>query len=173
MAHQSRPGKADFTSTLGHARELGRLLGRRVDWVDDVCGEQAMAAIESLEPGQVLMLNNVRGHEEETSVKGNHAITGQTQLVERLSSVVDLYVNDAFACAHRASPSMTGFAHHLPCLTGVLMQNEIEALNRALHEPAPPGGAWRHQGGRFHPGRGQHAPPARPMKCGSPAASPT
>ena len=138
LAHQSRPGKADFTSTLGHARELGRLLGRRVDWVDDVCGEHAMSAIESLQPGQVLMLNNVRGHEEETSVKGGHAITGQTQLVERLSSVVDLYVNDAFACAHRASPSITGFAHHLPCLTGVLMQQEIEALNKALQEPARP-----------------------------------
>ncbi|MGB1623710.1 MAG: phosphoglycerate kinase [Candidatus Poseidoniaceae archaeon] len=128
LAHQSRPGKADFTSTLGHARELGRLLGRRVDWVDDVCGEHAMAAIESLQPGQVL----------ETSVKGGHTITGQTQLVERLSSVVDLYVNDAFACAHRASPSITGFAHHLPCLTGVLMQQEIEALNKALQEPARP-----------------------------------
>ena len=138
LAHQSRPGKADFTDTLGHARELGRLLGRRVDWVDDVCGEQAMAAIEALKPGQVLMLNNVRGHGEETSVSGGHAITGQTQLVERLSSVVDLYVNDAFACAHRASPSMTGFAHQVPCLTGMLMQREIEALNKALREPARP-----------------------------------
>ena len=65
LAHQSRPGKSDFTNTLGHARELGRLLGRRVDWVDDVCGERAMAAIEALEPGRILMLNNVRGEEEE------------------------------------------------------------------------------------------------------------
>ncbi len=138
LAHQSRPGKSDFTDTLGHARELGRLLGRRVDWVDDVCGERAMAAIEALEPGRILMLNNVRGEEEETSVKGGHAVTGNTNLVTRLASVADLYVNDAFACAHRASPTITGFAEHLPCLTGVLMQRELRALGRALEQPARP-----------------------------------
>lgn len=70
MAHQSRPGKDDFTSTLGHARELGRLLGRQVKWVDDIHGPKAMDAIESLEAGQLLMLNNVRMDEEEMNVTG-------------------------------------------------------------------------------------------------------
>ena len=51
LAHQSRPGKDDFTSTLGHARELGRLLGRQVKWVDDIHGPKAMKAIEELEAG--------------------------------------------------------------------------------------------------------------------------
>jgi phosphoglycerate kinase len=138
LAHQSRPGKADYTNTLGHARELGRLIGRKVDWVDDVCGDRAMAAIESMEPGRILMLNNVRGEAEETSIKGGFEVTGSTNLVTRLASVADLYVNDAFACAHRASPSITGFAQHLPCLAGVLMQNELTALGRALEHPARP-----------------------------------
>jgi phosphoglycerate kinase len=138
LAHQSRPGKADYTDTLGHARELGRLIGRKVDWVDDVWGDQAMAAIEAMEPGRILMLNNVRGDEEETSLKGGFGVTGQANLVTRLASVADLYVNDAFACAHRASPSITGFAEHLPCLAGVLMQNELTALGRALERPARP-----------------------------------
>ena len=57
LAHQSRPGKKDFTSTLGHARELGRLLGRNVKWVDDIYGKKALTAIESLEDGELLMLN--------------------------------------------------------------------------------------------------------------------
>ena len=60
MTHQSRPGKSDFTGTLGHARELGRLLGKKVSWVNDIYGEKALAAIEALEDGDLLMLNNVR-----------------------------------------------------------------------------------------------------------------
>ena len=60
LAHQSRPGKNDFTTTLGHSRELGRILGRPIKWVDDLAGEKAMNAIESLKVGEILMLNNVR-----------------------------------------------------------------------------------------------------------------
>ena len=65
LAHQSRPGKKDFTSTLGHSRELGRLLGKNVKWVDDIYGKKALAAIENMENGDLLMLNNVRMDEEE------------------------------------------------------------------------------------------------------------
>ena len=105
LAHQSRPGRDDFTSTLGHARELGRLLGRPVKWVNDIHGQKAMEAIEAMESGQLLMLNNVRMDEEEATMKGDIAAMADTQLVQRLSSVADMYVNDAFACAHRSAPS--------------------------------------------------------------------
>ena len=60
MAHQSRPGKKDFTSTSGHAREFQRLLGRPVRFIDDIHGDRALEAIGALRPGQVLMLDNVR-----------------------------------------------------------------------------------------------------------------
>ena len=66
IAHQSRPGKNDFTSTLGHARELGRLLGRPIKWVQDIHGEKAMNAIEAMKDGDILMLNNIRMDPEET-----------------------------------------------------------------------------------------------------------
>ena len=71
LAHQSRPGKKDFTSTLGHSRELGRLLGKNVKWVDDIYGKKALAAIENMENGDLLMLNNVRMDDEEINTKGD------------------------------------------------------------------------------------------------------
>ncbi|MGB1587927.1 MAG: phosphoglycerate kinase [Poseidonia sp.] len=138
LAHQSRPGKDDFTSTLGHARELGRLLGRPVKWVNDIHGEKAMKAIEAMGPGDLLMLNNVRMDEEEATMKGDIAAMAEAQLVQRLSSVADMYVNDAFACAHRSSPSVVGFASMLPCVAGELMNNELSKLDRALERPDRP-----------------------------------
>lgn len=138
MAHQSRPGKDDFTSTLGHARELGRLIGRQVKWVADIHGEKAMAAIEELESGDLLMLNNVRMDEEEASLQGDMNAMVETPLVQRLSSVADLYVNDAFACAHRSTPSIVGFSSMLPCVAGELMGNELRKLDMALESPKRP-----------------------------------
>ena len=138
LAHQSRPGKNDFTSTLGHARELGRLLGRQVKWVDDIHGPNAMAAIETLQPGELLMLNNVRMDDEETSTKGDVHTMSETSLVQHLASVADLFVNDAFACAHRATPSIIGFTHLVPCVAGELMGNELSKLSHALESPARP-----------------------------------
>jgi len=137
LAHQSRPGKDDFTSTLGHARELGRLLGRQVKWVNDIHGPKAMRAIESLKPGQLLMLNNVRMDEEEITVNDVVAMA-ETRFVQRLASVADLFVNDAFACAHRATPSIIGFTGLLPCVAGELMGNELKKLDHALETPERP-----------------------------------
>ena len=138
LAHQSRPGRDDFTSTLGHARELGRLLGRPVKWVNDIHGPKAMEAIEAMESGQLLMLNNVRMDQEEATMKGDIAAMAEAQLVQRLSSVADMYVNDAFACAHRSSPSVVGFASMLPCVAGELMNNELSKLDQALEHPQRP-----------------------------------
>ena len=83
LAHQSRPGKNDFTSTLGHSRELGRLLGRPVKWVEDLAGEKAMKAIEALECGEVLMLNNVRMYDEEIKTKGDFNTHSETVMVQK------------------------------------------------------------------------------------------
>jgi len=138
LAHQSRPGRDDFTSTLGHARELGRLLGRPVKWVNDIHGSKAMQAIEAMESGQLLMLNNVRMDQEEATMKGDIAAMAEAQLVQRLSSVADMYVNDAFACAHRSTPSIVGFASMLPCVAGELMNNELSKLDQALENPQRP-----------------------------------
>ena len=138
IAHQSRPGKNDFTSTLGHARELGRILGRPIKWVQDIHGEKAMKAIEAMNDGDILMLNNIRMDPEEVGSKGDALAFSETSLVQDLASVADVFVNDAFACAHRNSPSIVGFAHHLPCVAGELMAHEIRQLDLALDAPARP-----------------------------------
>lgn len=138
LAHQSRPGKKDFTSTLGHARELGRLLGRNVKWVDDIYGKRALTAIESLEDGELLMLNNVRMDDDEVSTKGDLDTMAQTSIVQNLSMIADAFVNDAFACAHRSSPSIVGFTNTLPCIAGELMNYELTKLAQALENPKRP-----------------------------------
>ena len=125
LAHQSRPGKDDFTSTLGHARELGRLIGKNVKWVEDIYGKKALTAIEQLQDGEILMLNNVRMDEDEVKLKGDFERFSQTMMVQNLSMVADAFVNDAFACAHRNSPSITGFTNTLPCIAGELMNHEL------------------------------------------------
>ena len=136
LAHQSRPEK-DFTNTLGHSRELGGVLGRNVKWVDDIHVEKAMKAIEELKDGEILMLNNVRMDPEEISVKGGFE-EWLKQNNSTLVSVVDIFVNDAFACAHRNTPSIVGFTHTLPCVAGELMKREIDALDIALENPQRP-----------------------------------
>jgi len=138
LAHQSRPGKKDFTSTLGHSRELGRLLGRNVKWVDDIYGKKALTAIENLEDGELLMLNNVRMDEDEISSKGDFVAMSETMMVQNLSMIADAFVNDAFACAHRSSPSIVGFTNVLPCIAGELMNYELSKLGQALENPKRP-----------------------------------
>ena len=138
LAHQSRPGKDDFTSTLGHSRELGRLLGRQIKWVDDIYGSKAMDAIEQLQDGQILMLNNVRMDEQEISVRGDFSTLSKTKMVQALSGIADIFVNDAFACAHRSTASITGFTHEIPCVAGELMGREIRMIDSALENPQRP-----------------------------------
>jgi phosphoglycerate kinase len=75
---------------------------------------------------------------EEVSVKGNFEKMAETKIIQRLSSVVDIFVNDAFACAHRNTPSIVGFTHTLPCVAGELMKREIDALDIALENPRRP-----------------------------------
>lgn len=138
LAHQSRPGNQDFTSTLGHSRELGRLLGRPIQWVEDLAGEKAMKAIETLKCGEILMLNNVRMYDEETKTKGDFNTHSETTMIQNLASVADLFVYDAFACAHRSTPSGVGFTYLIPCVAGELMKSEIAQLDRALDNPVRP-----------------------------------
>lgn len=138
LVHQSRPGKKDFTSTLGHSRELGRLLGRNVRWIEDIHGQVALKAIETMEDGDIIMLDNVRMDEQEVSVEGDFDTLSETTLVQNLAGVADAFVNDAFACAHRSSASIVGFTHLLPCIAGDLMSHELAKLREALENPVRP-----------------------------------
>ena len=139
LAHQSRPGKSDFTSMEIHCVRLSEILGRKISFVPDVCGKEALNEIERMSDGDIIFLENVRGLDEEYGVKyDNNEQTESTQIVTRLSSVVDIYVTDAFAAAHRRSPSLTGFTNLIPCVAGSLMEKEIISLRIALNDPPRP-----------------------------------
>ena len=139
MGHQSRPGKSDFTSMSRHCDRLSEILGRPIKFVPDVCGVQAVEEIENMSDGDVIFLDNVRGNEEEYGVKyGSNEDTEDTDIVTTLSSVSDAFVTDAFAAAHRRSPTLTGFTKSIPCIAGTLMEKEISSLRMALKDPPSP-----------------------------------
>ena len=139
MGHQSRPGKSDFTSMQKHCERLSQLLGKKIRFVPDICGDVAVEAIGSLSDGDMIFLDNVRMNEEEYGTQyATNEHTEDTSLVSRLSSVSDLLVTDAFAAAHRRSPTLTGFTNSIPCVAGTLMEKEIRNLRTALRNPPDP-----------------------------------
>ncbi len=126
-----------------HASHLAELLGRPVQFVDDVAGPEARRRIEALGDGEILLLDNIRYLTEEVStfekqVPLTPAEMTSTYLIRNLAPLFDLYVNDAFAAAHRKSPSMVGFQEVLPAAAGRLLQAEIEALSAVAGDPARP-----------------------------------
>ena len=139
LAHQSRPGKIDFTNMYAHSDLLSRLLGRSITFVPDVCGEIAQEAIRHMVSGDMLFLNNVRGHEDEMGMKkATFEELHESEIVQNLAPLVDAYVNDAFAASHRNSPSLSGFSKALPCFAGELMAKEVKALKMATESPLKP-----------------------------------
>ncbi|MHA1595593.1 MAG: phosphoglycerate kinase [Candidatus Baldrarchaeia archaeon] len=137
LAHQGRPGEKDFTTLEPHAEILEKYLNRPVKFVDDVIGEAARHAIQELENGEILMLQNVRFCSEEV-LEGPPEFLVRTHLVRRLAPLFDLFVNDAFAAAHRSQPSLVGFAEILPTVAGRVMERELKALQRLLEAAERP-----------------------------------
>lgn len=139
MAHQSRPGKDDFTTLEVHAERIGALLGRPVKYVSSLFGRSAVEAVGSLRPGDVVVLENTRFYsEEEALADAKLEKMTKTHLVRRLAPLADYFILDAFAAAHRAQPSLVGFCDVLPALAGRVMERELTMLGRALQDPARP-----------------------------------
>ncbi len=137
LAHQGRKGDPDFTSMKPHTEVLGKILNCPVYFVDDIYGEKAKEAIRNLQSGEILVLDNVRGFDEETK-KGTPEEHAKTELVLNLAPLADLFVNDAFAAAHRAHVSMVGFTAKLPSAAGRIMERELKSLSKALDKPEKP-----------------------------------
>ncbi|MBS3778504.1 MAG: phosphoglycerate kinase [Candidatus Thermoplasmatota archaeon] len=137
IAHQGRKGSWDFTSLKQHAEVFETLLDSPVKFIDDIYGEQAKKAIADLNPGDVLFLDNVRKLDYETKKKpaGEHA---KTPFIQALAPLGDVFVNDAFAAAHRAQCSLIGFTPLLPSCAGRLMEEEVSTLSRVIQNPEKP-----------------------------------
>jgi len=137
LAHQGRPGDPDFAPLKEHAQILGRILDKSVKYVDDVFGERAQKAIKELKDGEILVSENVRTYADEQK-KGTPEEHAKTEFVKKLAPLADVFVNDAFAAAHRAHVSIVGFTAVLPSVAGRIMERELKALGKVLHNPEKP-----------------------------------
>jgi phosphoglycerate kinase len=132
LAHFDRPkGKRVPEMSLKPVVEpLAKLLGAPVAFADDCVGQAAKAAVDAMQPGDVLLLENVRFHAGEEK--------NDPELAAQLAANGDLYVNDAFSAAHRAHASTEALARLLPAYAGEQMRRELEALDAALGHPKRP-----------------------------------
>ena len=144
LAHQGSDIEyKNFYTTRPHAQVLTRLLGREVQWIEDVCGPAAREAIRSMQDGEIILLDNVRFCSEEqtlfeNSLKLTHEEQAKTQVVSKLAPLADLYVCDAFAAAHRDQPTLCGFEQLLPSCMGRLFEKEYCVISELMESPARP-----------------------------------
>ncbi len=131
LAHQSRPGKKDFTTLAQHADALSDILNLRVKYIDSLFSNAAKEAIRSLRPHEILLLENVRFFSEET-LSRTPLEQSKTLLVSHLSPLIDYFVNDAFAAAHRSHASLVGFTVNTPSAAGRVMEKELTVIQDAL-----------------------------------------
>ena len=122
------------------AERLSQLLGQEVLFAHDVVGEDATAKAAALQPGQVLLLENTRFEKGETK--------NDPAFAEKLASLAEIYVSDAFGAVHRAHASTAGVAEYLPAVSGFLIEKELRIIGGASGKPqASPGGHLRRQQG--------------------------
>lgn len=112
------------------ATRLSELLGKEVKKADEAYGDSVKALIDTMSEGDVLLLENVRFYAGEEK--------NDPELAKAFAELADVYVNDAFGAAHRAHASTEGIAHHLPAVSGFLMEKELDVLGKALSNPERP-----------------------------------
>lgn len=134
MSHMGRPkGKPQHSLSLAPVAErLGELVNRPVIFIPspEVVDEDVRNAVKSLEPGQIMLLENTRFREEETKNRKNFS--------KELASLGEIFVNDAFGTAHRAHCSTVGVAEYMPAVSGFLIDREVAYLGEAIDEPKRP-----------------------------------
>ena len=131
-SHLGRPkGEAKKEFSLAPvAEELSKLLNKEVKLASDVIGENAKKLTQDMKEGEVVLLENVRFHREETD--------NDPEFAKSLASLAEVYVNDAFGTAHRAHASTAGVANYLPAVAGFLIEKEINFMGEALNNPERP-----------------------------------
>jgi phosphoglycerate kinase len=132
VSHLGRPKGRDATLSLRPvADRLAELTGTPVAFAGDVVGEDARAKVAALEPGQIVLLENIRFEPGETK--------NDPELAAKLGEFADVYVNDAFGSAHRAHASTEGITHHVAdCAAGLLLEREVSVLSAILAAPERP-----------------------------------
>ncbi len=133
----------NYISTELHAVEISKLAGKDITFIDDICGPAAREAIEKLNEGRILLLDNVRYMAEEmtlfeTKLKLTPEEQAKTIVVKKLASLADIYICDGFAAAHRDQPTLVGFEELLPSGMGRLFEKEYGVLSKIMDRPEHP-----------------------------------
>ena len=131
-SHLGRP-KGEFKPEFSLepvAKELSSLLNKEVIMAKDVIGEDATSKAADLKQGEIMLLENVRFHREETD--------NDPEFSKKLANLAEVYVNDAFGAAHRAHGSTAGVAAYLPAVSGFLIEKELKFLGNAVSNPERP-----------------------------------
>ena len=132
-SHMGRP-KGEIIPDLSLApvsRRLGRLLNKDVIMAPDSVGPEVKALADNMQPGDIMLLENLRFHPEEQM--------NDEEFAKELASLADIYINDAFAVAHRAHASVVAVTNFCPiCAAGFLLKNELTYFYRAMEDPARP-----------------------------------
>jgi phosphoglycerate kinase len=132
-SHMGRPkGKVDSKFSLAPvAKRLSRLLKKEVKFAPNCIGPEVTSMVQDMQAGDVLLLENLRFHQEEQANDDSFA--------KELASLCDIYVNDAFAVAHRKNASVVAITKHVPiCVAGFLLKNELNYFTQAMEAPARP-----------------------------------
>lgn len=137
VAHQGRPGDSDFTTLESHAKRLTEILGTEVKYVEDIFGYHARNSVKNMNPGDIVLLENIRFYSEE-SLDRPADVQATTYLVKKMAPLADVFVNDAFGTAHRSHASTVGFTQVLPCVAGRLMEKELRGLSSVLKSTQKP-----------------------------------
>lgn len=137
LGHQGRAGKADFISMIEHMHVMEKGTGEKFTFIEDVMGSYAREQIKKMKDGDIIFLDNVRFMAEE-KLKLDSAGHAQSNMVQRLAPLADLFVGDHFSVSHRSHASVVGFAHVLPSVAGRLMEKEYVATSTVLDEPERP-----------------------------------
>jgi phosphoglycerate kinase len=131
ISHYGRPKGRDPRESLKPVvAAVARILGRPIAFADDCIGASAEKAVAVMQPGDILCLENTRFHAGEEN--------NDAEFAAKLARLGDLFIDDAFSVAHRAHASVEAIAHLLPAYAGRAMQEELEALEKALHAPERP-----------------------------------
>ncbi len=137
LAHQGRPGDPDFTTFEKHTQKLSEIIGHKVKYVDSIFSSYVHKEIQAMKEGDVILLENCRFNSEEV-ISRPADVQAKTFIVQKLINEFDIYVNDAFATAHRSQPTVVGFPMQMKAVAGRLMQKEIETIDGILKNPKKP-----------------------------------
>jgi phosphoglycerate kinase len=138
LAHQKRRENPEYRESLKeHAQILSEFIGKKVHYIDDLFGKEALEAVQNMKPREIILLKNTRSYKEETAKKSPRQHS-RSEFVKKISPLCDIFIQDALSVCHRSHASVVGFPVVMPSYVGRVLEKElasIEKANKKLERP--------------------------------------